>query len=409
MQRPHKKKINKITPVLLCKPTQQYLEQFQDDYYDKPRKCPNCKSSNRKKLTVEEKLFCIVIVKGKFKRITIFALRFQCKDCGKTYYAKAPFYDQIMYCKPIVDLILYLAAKNPFHRIETKLLEYGIQVDEDTCKNYAKKFQDKVKKHAKITIFEKDVGINMIKVMFGVKDAKQLKSKYPHKKFDSVSDETYPTIKGAKKKFDEINRWRKLRGQEPFKYPNGWTLAVSYLAMLKLFASIVITPTSFNRMFADALMEPLNGSDYDLTDGSPCYKSGNHERCLFHKSRNLAKKDKVLKKMKKDKKPPDEIKQYLKDKYKELKERYLKELKEKYPRFVVNGNFIGATTTNAMEGGNWRLKYELRTSYSNQDAITGRIILACLLDSIYTFRNGMPDESFAHKHTTFSFGKIMAC
>lgn len=409
MQRPRKKKINKLTPKLLYKPVQGYLKEFQDDFYGKPRACPNCKSNKRKKAIVEEKLFCIIIVNSKFKRITVFVQRFQCKDCGKTYYAKAPFYDNLMYAKPIVDLILYLAAKNPFHRIEAKLLEYGIQVDEDTCRNYAVKFQEKIKELAKITVLDKTVGVNLLKVMFDVKDVKELKRRYPHKKFDSVSDETYPTIKGAKKKFEEINKWRKLRGEEPFKYPNGWTLAVSYLAMLKLFASMVITPTSFNRMFANALMEPLNGSDYDLTDGSPCYNSDNHERCLFHKAKNLAKKDKQLKKMKKDKRPPNEIKEYLQQKYKELEEEQLNLLREKYPKFVVEGNFIGAVTTNAMEGGNWRLKYELRTSYSNQASITGRAILACLLDSIYTFRNGMPNESFAHKHTTFSFGKIMGC
>lgn len=409
MQRPYKKKINKITPRLLYQPVQEQLKDFQDNFYGKPRACPNCKSSNRKKLAVEEKLFCIIVARGKFRRITVFILRFQCKDCGKTYYAKAPFYDKLMYGKPIVDLILYLAAKNPFHRIEARLLECGIQADEDTCRNYAIRFQDKVKEYAEIAVLETPVGINLLKVMFGAQDIKELKRKYPCKKFDTVSDETYPTIKGAKKKFEEINRWRKLRGKDPFKYPRGWTLAVSYLAALKFFASLVITPASFNRMFADALISVLSGSDYNLTDGSPCYSLSNHERCLFHKAKNLAKKDKQLKKMKKDKKPPDEIKEYLKEKYKRLEEEYVKILKEKYPQFVVEDNFVGAITTNAMEGGNWRLKYELRTSYSNQNAVTGRVILACLLDSIYTFRNGMPNESFAHKHTSFSFGKIMAC
>src|SRR3989338_5233471 len=113
MQMPHKKKINKITPVLLYKPTQNYLEEFQDDYYDKPRKCPQCRFSNRKKLTIEEKVFCIVIVNGKFKRITVFALRFQCKDCSKTYYAKAPFYDKLMYGKPIVRLSIVFSSQKP--------------------------------------------------------------------------------------------------------------------------------------------------------------------------------------------------------------------------------------------------------------------------------------------------------
>jgi hypothetical protein len=409
MQRPRKKKINRLTPNLLYKPIQEHLTNFENDFYDKPRACPKCKSNNRKKLRIDKKLFCKIITSNGFRDIYVYVQRFQCKDCRKTYIAKAPFYDRMVYSRPIADLILYLSAKNPFNRVEKILLELGIQADRDTVRNYALIFQKKIKQYAGMKIFDKTLGINLLKVMFDVEDVKELKRKYPHKKYDGLADETFPSIKGAKKKFKEINRERKLEGKEPFKYPDGWTLAVSYLAVLKLYASLLLSEVSFNKMFADLLLRGLNGADYTLTDGNPSYSPENHERCLFHKAKNKAKKDKQLKKMKKDKKPPDEIRKYLQQKYKELEEEQLKLLKEKYPKFVEGDCFVGATTTNSIEGGNWRIKYELRTSYSVEESITARAILICLYDSIYTFRNGMPDESFAHKHTDFSFGKIMAC
>jgi len=409
MQHPRKKKINKLTPKLLNEPIQKHLVEFKDDFYDKPRACPHCKSNNRKKHSIEKKLFCKLITDNRFKDICVYIRRFQCSDCKKTYLAKSPFYDKIVYCRPIVDLILYLTAKNPFNRVEKILLELGIQVDRDTVRNYAIIFQDKVKKYAGMSVLGKTLGINLLKIMFDVEDTKELKKIYPHKKYDGLADETYPSIKGAKKKFKEENRERKLEGKEPFKYPDGWTLAVSYLGLLRLYASLVITEVPFNRMFADLLLRVLNGADYNLTDGSPSYNTKNHERCLFHRAKNNAKKDKQLMKMKKEKRPPDEIKKYLKQKYQELLEEQLKLLIDKYSKFVEGGCFTGAVTTNSIEGGNWRIKYELRTSYSKADSITARSILICLYDSIYTFRHGMPNESFAHKHTNFSFNKIMRC
>lgn len=409
MQSPHKKKINKLTPKLLHASIQKHLLQFEDDFYDKPRACPHCKSNCRKKHCVVKKLFCKIITIRGFRDIHVYVQMFHCKDCNNTYMAKAPFYEGIMYGKPIVDLILYLAAKNPFNRIEKILLELGIQVDRDTARNYALKFQEKIKKYAGMTVFGQILGINLLKTMFDVEDVKELKKKYPHEKYDGVADETYPAIKGAKKKFKEVNRERKLEGKEPFKYPHGWTLAVSYLALLKFYTSLILSQVPFNRMFANLLLKALAGADYTMTDGNPSYSPENHERCLFHRAKNDAKKDKHLKKMKKEKKPPDEIRKYLEQMYKEMEEKQLKLLREKYPKFVDGNCFSGALTTNSIEGGNWRIKYELRTSYSRLDSITARSVLICLYDSIYTFRHGMPDESFAHRHTNFSFNKIMSC
>ena len=81
MQKPKKKKINKLTPSLLYTAIIQYLLAFQDDFFDKFRKCPYCGSSNCKKHNIQkDKLFCKVIINGRFKDITVAVQVFYCKD-----------------------------------------------------------------------------------------------------------------------------------------------------------------------------------------------------------------------------------------------------------------------------------------------------------------------------------------
>ncbi|MEW5897505.1 MAG: hypothetical protein AB1668_07460 [Nanoarchaeota archaeon] len=412
MRNPNKKQINKLTPILLYQPIIEHLMAFEGDFYYKSRPCPHCHSCNCKKHKVQSKLFCKVIVGGKFRDIIVFVQVFYCKDCHRTYLAESPFYESALYCQPVVDLSLYLSAKNPYHRTEKIALEFGIQIDRDTVRNYALQFEKKVKKYAGLELFGEVAGINLLKLMFDVENVKELKKKFPHEKYDGVCDETYPTIKGAKKKFKKINKERKLEGKEPFKYPKGFTLAVGYLALLKLYASLLINEVAFCQIFSKILLLPLFGADFVTTDKHGAYniidEIMEHLYCLLHKAKNLSKHDETLKKMKKDKKPPDEINEYLKKKYKELEEEALKEIREKFPEFFdEKGKFLGALTTNAIEGGNWRIKHELRTSYGKRKSITSRTILICLMDSIFTFRKGKPCESFAHKNTLFSFGKVM--
>jgi transposase-like protein len=397
----------------LRQPIVDSLLTFQGDFYGKSRKCPHCDSENHKKHNVIEKIFCTLIVNGKFKNVTVFVQIFYCKDCHKTYFAESPFYEGVMYSKPIVGLCLFYATQNPFHRTERIFIEHGIQIDRDTIRNYVLKFGNKCKKYAGIKLFGTSVGINFLKIMFDVEDVNELKKKYPYEKYDATADETYPRIKGAKKEFEEKNRERKLEGKEPFKYPKGFTLALSYLAILRFYVSLLINLVPFSQIFANALLQPIDGADLLVTDAHGAYNGSDekmeHIRCLFHKAKNLAKKDKTLAEMKKDKKPPDEIKKYLSGKYKELEEEILVALRAKFPKFInEKGEFIGALTTNTMEGGNWRIKNELRTPYSRCDSITGRTALICLKDSIFTFREGKPCESFAHKNTNFSFEKIMS-
>ena len=49
-----------------------------------------------------------------------------------------------------VDLCVALAASNPYNRVESILMQYGIQVDRDTVKRYALAFSymwnDKIRK-----------------------------------------------------------------------------------------------------------------------------------------------------------------------------------------------------------------------------------------------------------------------
>ena len=43
----------------------------------------------------------------------------------------------------------------------------------------------------------------------------------------------------------------------------------------------------------------------------------------------------------------------------------------------------------------------------NDNGIFGRTILSAIYDSIYTFKNGKPCESFANLHGTFQYENVM--
>jgi hypothetical protein len=79
-----------------------------------------------------------------------------------------------------VDLCLALAASNPYNRVESILMQHGIQVDRDTIKNYALRFRDKATKRAGIPVMDDaKIGVNILKMLFDVENVKELKEKYP--------------------------------------------------------------------------------------------------------------------------------------------------------------------------------------------------------------------------------------
>jgi len=218
MMLPHLKKVSKFPPDVLRRLIPQALmKRYSDVYYDAHGPCPRCGSERVVGFGWIEKTFRIVRVR-----------RYMCKDCRHTFLAEAPFYDGCLYGKPVVDLCLYLAASNPFNRVESILTQYGIQVDRDTVKNYTILFRDTAVEIAGIAVMDDSkIGLNMLKILFDVDSVEELKKRYPQAKYDAFTDKTYPSVKGTKKALAEERYVKKMVGERKPKYPDSFTLAAS--------------------------------------------------------------------------------------------------------------------------------------------------------------------------------------
>ncbi len=383
--------------------------------------CPSCKSDHVVGFGWLPKTFCTIITeRGRFQDVNIRVRRYLCTHCKHTFLATdAPFYEGCKYGKPIVDLCLALAASNPYNRVESILMQYGIQVDRDTVKRYALAFRNRSIKHAGIPVMDDNakIGVNILKMLFDVENVKELKEKYPKAKYDSVMDETYPRKKGAKIALAKERYNKSVMGEKQPKFPDSFTLASSYMNHLECFSSIACRNAPFNEIVAEALAKPLLGADAIVTDGSRCYNAIRDYNCLFHKMSNFFAVDPFLAGQRtlmitnSKKLPPSIISEYMSDVYSFAKEEYEEWLKAMHPGLLdqETGKYIGATTTNAMEGGNWRMKYELRSAYQNCGSVEARCILLALKDSLQTFKEGRPHMSFANINGGFDFRRIMEC
>jgi hypothetical protein len=374
--------------------------------------CPRCKSDHVVGFGWLSKTFCTIITeRGGLEDVDVRVRRYLCKHCKHTFLASdSPFYDGCNYGKPIVDLCLALAASNPYNRVESILMQYGVQVDRDTVKNYALRFRDKATKRAGIPVMDDaKIGVNILKMLFDVENVKELKEKYPKAKYDSVMDETYPRKKGAKSALSKQKYNKSVTGEKQPKFPDSFTLASSYMNHLECFSSIACRNSPFNSIVAETLARPLLGADAIVTDGSPCYNKVRSYNCLFHKMRNFFALDPFLARQRSNRLPPPVISSYMSDIYSFAKEEYKDWLSAQHPDLFdqETGKYIGAMTTNAMEGGNWRMKYELRSAYQNVASIEARCILLALKDSLQTFKEGRPHLSFANINGVFDFRRIM--
>jgi hypothetical protein len=99
----------------------------------------------------------------------------------------------------------------------------------------------------------------------------------------------------------------------------------------------------------------------------------------------------------------------LENEYTDLYDDEIADLKDEYPFFwnEETEEFTGPVTTNAIEGGNWRLKDKLGVPYRQADTARGQVLLGVLNDSLSVYSNGHPAASFAHRHGSFSFQQIM--
>jgi hypothetical protein len=103
----------------------------------------------------------------------------------------------------------------------------------------------------------------------------------------------------------------------------------------------------------------------------------------------------------------EELETYLENEYTDLYEEEVADLKDEYPFFweEETEEFTGPVTTNAIEGGNWRLKEKLSVPYRRCRSARGKVLLSVLNDSLAVYSNGHPAASFAHRHGSFSFKK----
>jgi hypothetical protein len=259
--------------------------------------------------------------------------------------------------------------------------------------------------------------MNFLSVLFDVNTVKELKTEFSDElageEIDGlvgVADETYPPKKGAKKDLYEENMRRKQDGDQPKKWPEGFTVGSSYLPQLGCFAGIQCRNTAFARALALALIFPLRGVDYWLTDDHGAYNDilPDRVKCLLHRLRTRARGDERVSELHKAGKL-EELRGYLEEEYEAAYEELVAGLRQDYPSFWDGEaeEFTGPVSTNAIEGGNWRLKYGLSVPYARCRGARARTSLLALRESMSTFKNGEPAESFAHRHGSFSFDQVL--
>src|SRR5208283_3705725 len=424
-------------------------------YDDFPGFCQRCGSKRCIKRGLQPAIFCRLIVNGQFVNINVFLQNHFCNDCGKTYVSKGPFYDDTMYGSQIVDLALALSTDNSSYGVEKAMLNLGIQLDSDSVLDYVRLYANRSREKASLlSDFQDPVpqlyAINLLKILFGVNNVKELSEKFPDvKDLQSLMDETFLKKKGALRKFVEMikrstNRRVVRRGINSGKdivikdgevvFPESFTLGLSYLPGADAFASLICTGQPFNEVMAGILYKTLEGTSSTVTDGSKSYAEiKNRIGCAVHKTRNELKHEPKFKQMKKEAKEliskqreakteeerkrvahefalkRSEMQKYAKEKYQHVLNSTLEQLKKERPDLLdENGNFPGYTNTNGMEGGNWRVKYSVRVPHQRNDSATGRSILATIKDSVFGMRGGKVRESLANKVGFFNFANIMS-
>ncbi|WP_459864768.1 hypothetical protein [Halorubrum trueperi] len=278
-------------------------------------------------------------------------------------------------------------------------------------------FGEKFAEQHGITVAEKSLAQNVLAALFDVGTVDGLKDEYAEElaeegidELAGCADETYPVKKGAKKELYEENMERKQEGKNPRTHPDSLTVGCGYLPQLNCYVSVQCRQTAFASVLANALGLPLSGVAYCVTDDEDCY-NGTFEgrvKCLFHRLRSRARGDERVEQLAEEGKH-EELAEYLEEAYADLYEKEIETLKDEYPSFwdEEREEFTGPVTTNAIEGGNWRLKRKLRVPYRRADTARGRMLLGALNDSLAVYRNGRPAASFAHRHGSFSFQQIL--
>ncbi len=126
------------------------IRSYEGTQLAKPRPCPHYRGSDYRKHDSRPRRFAVLITEDGFEDVTVTIQRYWCKQYEKRVDAEMSerFYEDCLYCKPIVDLWLYHASENLFNRSKRiPHIHYGIQVDRDTIQRYAELFSGRVNDH----------------------------------------------------------------------------------------------------------------------------------------------------------------------------------------------------------------------------------------------------------------------
>ena len=453
MQEPNPKRVPAYVPELARTAFSLAISRTYDGrvYDDFAGRCQHCGSNNCIRNGHQQTLFAkLISPEGNFVDVNVLLQRYVCNDCGCAYTSKGPFYEGAIYGAPIVDVALALSMDHPAYSVERTLTNFGIQASTDAVLDYTRLFADRAKQLAPLIEGQGDglYAINVLKLLFGVENAGQLKERLPDVSLESLTDETYPRRKGAVKKImDEIMEGKKRvvhRGAKgdmivdgkdgKASFPESFTLALSYLPGVQAYASLICTPQPFNQMLADMLFRALEGTSFNMTDGSHNYNGvKDHVLDPVHRTRTELRHDPKFREMKKEltesgkkvaeaeseeektkaierrKEKVEEVSRYARAKYQDVLRSTIEQVRREHPElFDTKGNFMGkAITNNGSEGGNRRVKDAVRVPYSRVDSAAGKSMLATIRDSLSTIRAGRAVKSMANAVGIFTFGRVM--
>lgn len=421
-ERIKEKSLHPLVPRIFIEGIHAQFRRFDGMRVGDPRPCPRCgcEDVQRNGYTNDPRTFARLITDDGFETITGEVQLLRCSRCGNSFQADLSewFYDDLHYAKPVIDLCLFHAAEKPYHACERLLQNlYGLQVDRDTIRNYVIEFGDEFAERHGVQIAGCTVSQNFLSFLFGVETVEELQEAYAEEldeegieELVGVADETYPAKKGAKKELYEENMRRKQEDEELKKRLDSYTLGCSYLPQLECFAGLQCRNTSFAWLLALALGAPLDGIAYWITDDNDSYNGVLDDRilCAFHELRGRAREDERVQTLD-EAGELEEIRGYLREMYGDLSEEKILTLIQKAPSLwdETNDEFTGPVSTNAIEGGNWRLKRRLGVPYERCQSIRGRALLGALRDSVSTFKAGQPAESFALRNGDARFEKLL--
>jgi len=254
MRSPTPKSPDDLAPDFLIQAIRNRYRSFQDRSLDTPRPCPECGELDYQKHDTRDRIDAKLITEDGYEAVAVNYQRYWCTNCEKPVTADRSelFYDGCSYDRPIVNLCLYIAAENPFIRVERILHHLGIQVDRDAVQNYTEQFGEELADQHGLHIADCPVSINFLSFLFGTESVEEFRDDDEAELDDEaiegivgVADETYPAKKGAKKELRERNMRRKQSGETAKSFPEGFTLGASYLWPPGCFASLQCRETGF--------------------------------------------------------------------------------------------------------------------------------------------------------------------